>query len=94
MNKKYNWDQWDNLDDYRTDDTCPDVNSVETPAPTGGVSALQADLNERMKYRYGYYLPGSQQDIEKPRVAPRIESINLLHTIQMEVFIRGRSSHG
>jgi hypothetical protein len=94
MANKYNWDSWDNLDDYRTDDTCPDINDVETPATTGGVSLLEQDLAERNRYRYGYYLPGSPEDLAKPRATPRIESINILHTIEMQVFIRGRSSHG
>jgi hypothetical protein len=102
MATKYNWSGWDssvpgaikdNFDDFRTDDTCPDVNST-TPPTTGGSTALADDLAERNKYRYGYYLPGSDEDMSKPRAAPRIESINIVHSIQLEVFIRGRSTHG
>jgi hypothetical protein len=85
MATKYNWDSWENFDDFRTDDTCPDVNSTTTPPTTGASSAMIADLAERNKYRYGYYLPGSPEDLAKPRVQPRIESVEINHTINLVV---------
>ena len=101
MAQKYNWSGWDsdvpgaikdNFDDYRTDDTCPDINDINTPPAT--TNKIADDLAAREKYRFGYYLPGSQEDLSKPRAAPRIESANIVHTIQLEVFIRGNRAHG
>jgi hypothetical protein len=103
MGTKYNWSAWDsdvpgaikdNFDDYRTDDTCKDVNDTTNAPTSGAVDKLAADLAERNKYRFKYYLPGSPEDLSSPRAAPRIETANIVHTVQLEVYIRGRSAHG
>jgi hypothetical protein len=78
---KYNWDKWDNFDDFRTDDTCPDIMDSTTPPTTGGSTTAPVDDG----IRFDYYLPGSAEDMALPRVSPRIESVEIVHTIHLVV---------
>lgn len=100
MANKYNWAAWDNdvpgairdnFDDYRVDDVCPDVNNTNT-GPTKDY--LAEDLVARDTFRFHYYLPGSAEDLVRPRDVPRIESTNIVHTTQLTVFLRGSRAHG
>jgi len=81
MATKYNWDSWENLDDYRTDDTCPDIMDSTTPPTTGGNANVPVDDG----IRFDYYLPGSVEDMTLPRNSPRIESVNIVHSIHLVV---------
>ena len=100
MTQRYDWSAWDsdvpgaifdNFDDYRTDDVCPDINSISGTPKAFDYNAL--DLIARDKFRFIYYPPKSPYDESLPHVEPRIESVNIVPTILVEVFMRGKQSN-
>mgnify|MGYP005852904273 CR=1 FL=1 len=87
-NRKFDWSGWNNFDDYRTDDECPPEGSPDpVPATTPSQKAL-ADEAQRVKYRFGWYAPGSDEADAKPKAHPRIESVEMTHSVLINSFIR------
>lgn len=93
--KRFNWDRWDTFDSksdgsgFRADDQCPDINDpdgiieIEQPSP-----ARLLDEAERSKFRFNWYAPGSLEDISRQKFAPRIESVEMTHSVLINTFIR------
>jgi hypothetical protein len=88
MAKRFDWSGWDNFDDYRTDDECPELGEPDPAPPQDPSDAALADEAERSKYRPGWYAPGSEEDLAKPNACPRIESVVMSHSILINSYIR------
>jgi len=87
---KFNWDEWDNFDDHRTDDDCASDECVEEIPPQVPSDKALADEAARTKYRFGWYAPGSDEDNGKIKTCPRIESVEMTHSVLINSYIRGQ----